>query len=129
MKSEGSGCGPLGMLHQCIDRWHLLTGIFPGMQCFSCCIAIWIVICVPPLSQVVEDMTQQQKTVQLKYKKAAQRVLQGEQAIDRLGMELQQARNEVWSAVRALPPVQICICPPMRHQPSALSTTIRHVAV
>ena len=40
-------------------------------------------------------MTQQQTTVQLKYKKAAQRVLQSEQALDKLGMELQQARTEV----------------------------------
>ena len=45
--------------------------------------------------QAVEEMTQQHKAVQLKYKKAAQRVLQGEQAMDKLGLEMQQLKNEV----------------------------------
>ena len=53
----------------------------------------------PPLSlQVVDELRQGQSTAQVKYKKAAQKVAQGEQALERLGMELQHSRNEVGPA-------------------------------
>jgi len=71
--------------------------------------------------QAVDEVRQDRHAVALKYKKAAKRLSEAEQAGEKLGLELQHARSEVswgvpWGAV-----VLCCCCVLAPTRPSMLS--------